>query len=153
MTNLSSNACMRASTSFFPFTGGFMRSCNAFLSVFCFLFAIQASAANTNMHIEIEHLLQFVKNTDCAYERNGEKHSGVEAAKHIQKKYDYYEDDIDSAEKFIELSASKSTMSGKPYLIYCPNQEVITSQAWLRFALTQYRQRQAQSNKADDLAY
>jgi len=91
------------------------------------------------MQIEIAYLLNFVKNTNCQYERNGDKHNGVDAAKHIKKKYDYYEDDIKSAEQFIELSASKSTMSGKSYTIYCPNEPSISSQLWLLEALKAFR--------------
>lgn len=91
------------------------------------------------MQIEIDYLLNFVKNTNCQYERNGDKHSGVNAAKHIKKKYDYYEDDIESTEQFIELSASKSTMSGKSYTIHCPNEPSISSQQWLLEALKAFR--------------
>ena len=38
---------------------------------------------------------------------------------HIKDKYDYYRDDIHSAEDFIALAASKSAMTGKPYLVKC----------------------------------
>ena len=34
---------------------------------------------------EIAHLLNFVANTTCQYERNGTMHDGVEAQKHIKK--------------------------------------------------------------------
>ncbi len=40
--------------------------------------------------------------------------------KHIKRKYDYFEDDIDSAEDFIRLSATKSTISGSKYHIKYP---------------------------------
>ena len=38
-----------------------------------------------SMQNEIDHLLVFVKSTDCQYERNGDMHSGADAAEHIQK--------------------------------------------------------------------
>jgi hypothetical protein len=88
---------------------------------------------------EISYLLNFVKNTNCEYERNGKKHKGKEAAKHIKKKYDYYEEDISSTEEFIELSASKSSMSGKAYKIHCANKAVINSQDWLLNELAHFR--------------
>ncbi|MCU7960244.1 MAG: DUF5329 domain-containing protein [gamma proteobacterium symbiont of Bathyaustriella thionipta] len=91
------------------------------------------------MQNEIDHLLEFVKNTDCQYERNGDLHSGPEAVAHIRKKYNYFKDDIDSSEKFIELSASKSTMSGKFYMIHCADQPSIKSQQWLLQELHRYR--------------
>ncbi len=38
---------------------------------------------------------------------------------HIEKKYNYYRDDIHNTEDFIKLSATKSTMSGGYYTVKC----------------------------------
>lgn len=95
----------------------------------------------SNMQGEIEHLLDFVNNTQCKYERNGTSHSGKDAVEHIKKKYNYFMDDIDSTEEFIELSATKSTMSGKYYLIACEGKSKIRSQDWLLKELRHYRLR------------
>lgn len=92
-----------------------------------------------DMQKEIDYLLGFVENTDCQYERNGKLHSGKEAAEHMKNKFNYFKDDIDSAETFIELSATKSTMSGKYYLVHCPNHPTIRSQEWLLRELNSYR--------------
>ncbi len=94
-----------------------------------------ASAA-TN---EIEHLLNFVANTKCQYERNGTMHTGSEAVKHIKKKYDYYKDDIKTTEDFIRLSATKSKMSGKHYKIHCNNEKPEKSQIWLLAEIHKFR--------------
>ena len=91
------------------------------------------------MDDEIDHLLQFVEQTQCQYERNGNMHSGKEAAEHIKMKYHYFKDDIDSTEKFIELSATKSTMSGTFYLVHCPDRPPLKSQTWLLEELNNYR--------------
>lgn len=91
---------------------------------------------------EINHLLHFVKHTQCQYERNGTLHSGVDAVAHIKKKYDYYKDDIKTTEDFIELSATKSTMSGKAYQVHCPNKKAITSKQWLLDELATFRKTQ-----------
>lgn len=88
---------------------------------------------------EIEHLINYVKNTDCLYERNGTKHKGYEAVEHIRKKYEYYEDDIESTEDFIRLSAKESTMSGKPYKVHCEGKQVVTSESWLLKELNHIR--------------
>lgn len=88
---------------------------------------------------EIQHLVQYVTSTECIYERNGDKHSGKEAAEHILKKYEYYADDIESAEDFIEYSATKSKMSGKKYKIHCQGQPSVTSAEWLLIELKSYR--------------
>ncbi len=79
-----------------------------------------------------------VQNTKCAFERNGDRYSGVDAIKHIQKKYDYYSDDISSAEDFIRLAASKSTFSGKEYYIVCDSAHTKSSQ-WLLDTLHAFR--------------
>lgn len=90
---------------------------------------------------EIDHLLAFVENTGCQIERNGKLHAGPDGVEHIRKKYNYFKDEIDSAEKFIELSATKSTMSGKYYLVLCEGGQKITTRDWLLQELKNYRGR------------
>ncbi len=90
---------------------------------------------------EVEHLIRYVEQSGCLLERNGSKHSGKDAADHIQKKYDYYRDDITSTESFIEYSASKSALSGKAYKVYCPGKSVMETRQWLLVELAEYRKR------------
>lgn len=80
---------------------------------------------------EVEHLLNFVASTSCIINRNGSLHTGPEALSHIRKKYTYFRDKITSTEKFIELAASKSTLSGNVYTVQCKDRKVITTQEWL----------------------
>ncbi len=89
---------------------------------------------------EIAHLLKFIEVSECKYERNGTKYKGAEAVKHINRKYQYYFDDIKSTEDFIKYAATKSAMSGKHYKIYCPDSTVIKSRDWLLIELKKYRQ-------------
>ena len=93
----------------------------------------------SDMQNEIDHLLTFIENTECQYERNGEMHSGTDSVEHIKKKYNYFKKEIDSAEKFIELSATKSTMSGQYYMVLCEDSQKIRSQEWLLQELKYYR--------------
>lgn len=93
---------------------------------------------------EIHFLKQYIQNSDCHFNRNGDIHSATEALKHIEKKYQYYQSDITSAEMFIEKSASKSTMTGKAYTVICPaaqgmGQQTLSSKTWLLRALSRYR--------------
>lgn len=88
---------------------------------------------------EIDHLLKTVKNTECIFERNGNKYKGSQAFKHIKKKIDYYKDEINSAEKFIELTATKSMMSGQYYMIECKGNKIIKNKKWLLDELMKYR--------------
>ncbi|MCP4296739.1 MAG: DUF5329 domain-containing protein [Proteobacteria bacterium] len=101
---------------------------------------ISSSAwAGSSMQKEINYLINFVLNSDCLFIRNGSEHTPEEAVAHIKKKYAYFESDINSAEKFIELSASKSTFSRKAYQIQCRGSGKIPSQKWLLDELSKYR--------------
>lgn len=84
-------------------------------------------------------MLKFVEATECKYERNGEMHAGKETAEHIKKKYDYVKDKIVSAEDFIELSATKSALSGNKYPVYCEGEVVRDSNLGLLDELDNYR--------------
>lgn len=88
---------------------------------------------------EVLHLLDFVISTDCSFERNGSKHSGEEAYKHIKRKYEHFKNKITSTEEFVEYSATKSTVSGKEYLVYCETDAPVTSKDWLLDELGTYR--------------
>ena len=68
---------------------------------------------------EIDHLLGFIAASPCVFIRNGVSYDGTAAVAHIKDKYDHYRADIHSAEDFIALAASRSTLSGKPYLVTC----------------------------------
>jgi len=99
---------------------------------------------------EVNHLLNYVKTSNCTINRNGSEHKGEKALKHIENKYNYFRDDIKSTEDFIEYSASKSTMSGKAYMVSCPNNErfkkPVKTQVWLLDELNRYRLISKQSN-------
>jgi hypothetical protein len=88
---------------------------------------------------EVEHLLEFVRQSDCVMVRNGSEHEGEKAASHIQKKYGHFEDDITTTESFIKYSATKSTMSGKYYTVKCPDGKEVRSQDWLLEELAVFR--------------
>ena len=94
---------------------------------------------------DINHLLAFVANPSCQYERNGSVYDGARAEKHIKKKYEYFKDRINSAEDFIKYSATKSTMSGKQYKIYCENMATQNSSDWRLDELKKYRESQTSS--------
>jgi hypothetical protein len=78
-----------------------------------------APALAASPEAEIEHLLGFIAASPCGFIRNGVAYDGAQAMAHIEDKYDYYRDDIRSAEDFIALAATRSALSGKPYLVTC----------------------------------
>ena len=90
---------------------------------------------------EIDHLLNFVRQSNCKMFRNGKLYGGVAAAAHIEKKFDYYLDEIHSTEKFVELSATRSLLSGKFYMVRCGDGDRIRARDWLLRELADFRRR------------
>lgn len=88
---------------------------------------------------EVLHLLEFIRNSDCMIERNGQRYDGENAYSHVKRKYDYFRDEIKTSESFIEFSASRSTMSGEFYLVLCGNGSAMRTQEWLLEELRNYR--------------
>jgi hypothetical protein len=95
--------------------------------------------AVTESHEEIAHLLDFVAKSPCAFIRNGKAYPAAEARTHLERKYAALKDRIRTAEDFIDLAASRSSVSGESYRVRCnPGQEQETS-AWLRSELLRFR--------------
>lgn len=88
---------------------------------------------------EISYLLDTVKMTECKYERNGDLHDGYEASEHMNNKYNYYKKKIKTAEDFIRLCATKSTMTGKKYRILCKDDQAYNSDEWMNEKLEEFR--------------
>ena len=93
----------------------------------------EARAAASPARAEINALLDRLEASGCKFERNGSLHSGKEARKHLLKKLAYMEDrgTVESTEQFIDLAASGSSVSGKPYLVKCGNAAPVQSKVWL----------------------
>ncbi len=89
---------------------------------------------------EIAHLYEFIGESGCVFVRNGREHDSVEAREHIRRKYGYVRDRVSTAEEFIEYAATKSTVTGKAYLVRCEGREVPAGE-WLRAELDSFRQR------------
>jgi hypothetical protein len=66
-------------------------------------------------------------------------YNGSDAKKHIQRKFEYYHGEIKTAEDFVRLAATKSTMSGKYYKIHCSKSQPILSKTWLLTELIIFR--------------
>jgi hypothetical protein len=96
-------------------------------------------SGNDSLAESINYLLSYVKQSDCIFIRNGKEHTTQDALSHIQKKYDHFRDEIKSPEDFIRLTASKSLLTGKPYLIKTKDGNILKSETWLLKALEAYR--------------
>ena len=109
------------------------------ITFLCFMTTSVLADVSPDKRHEVNYLLNFVKQSQCVMERNGSQHKGIAAMRHIQTKYDYFRDDIENTEDFIKYSATKSTMSGKYYMVYCPGKPEQKTSQWLLKALELYR--------------
>lgn len=88
--------------------------------------AFAALAAPTpKAKAEIAGLMDALSSSGCRFQRNGSWHDATEARNHLQRKYDYLlkKDKVDSAEQFIDRAASRSSMSGRAYMVRCDGKE------------------------------
>ncbi|MDQ0126642.1 hypothetical protein J2W17_005628 [Pseudomonas lini] len=90
---------------------------------------------------EINGLLDFVEHSECRFVRNGSEYPGPRARAHLEKKLNYLEGKnlVNSAEDFIDLAATKSSMSSRPYEVRCPG-GVEPAGIWLKRELQRQRQ-------------
>ena len=109
---------------------------------------VWADVSDADSH-EVQHLLEYLRTSGCAMERNGGKHNSEDAYSHVKKKYEYFRSRIRSSEDFIEYSASKSTMSSKYYLVHCEGQPAMRARDWLLEELHDYREKNRDGRIAD----
>jgi Family of unknown function (DUF5329) len=83
---------------------------------------------------DIDYLLGRIEQSSCQFVRNGTTHPPADAAEHLRKKRTAARREM-TPEQFIENIASKSSMSGEPYLIRCKGQADEQLGVWLRRAL------------------
>ena len=102
----------------------------------------QPAASGNDLPLTVAYLIDFVADSDVAFIRNGKAHTSKEAAKHMKVKYDHFKKEIKTPEDFIRLAASKSEISGRPYLIRTKDGREMKSADWLAGALKDYRMSQ-----------
>lgn len=88
---------------------------------------------------EIEYLINAVSESGCTFVRNGKDHTAAKAADHLQMKATKGKRYYVTTEEFIERIASKSSWSGKPYLIQCDGKPAETAGSWFTRALATLR--------------
>ena len=104
----------------------------AFL-LFAFPSPAPASESGSLEAEKIRYLIFSVETLQGAtFIRNGTEHSPRDAAEHLRMKLKKAGKRVQTAEDFIRLCASRSFLSGKPYLIKYDNGTVIQTEAFLR---------------------
>lgn len=115
------------------------------LFIACLFFtasAVQAASASgdsSSMDTEIDFLIQSVANSQCTFVRNGKEYSGADARDHLQLKRRNGKRYYKSTEQFIDRIASKSSWTGKDYLINCDGKGTVTAHDWFTRALAEFR--------------
>jgi hypothetical protein len=117
------------------------------------LLASGTAIAQTPSHAtnrEIVQLFAALESSKCEFYRNGSWHNAQRASAHLHQKYSYLlkKGLVTSTESFIDLAASKSSMSGKPYLVRCGAAQPITSKLWFTNRLKELRGRPAGANNS-----
>jgi hypothetical protein len=102
-----------------------------------------AAELSSSAKAEIDALLNRLGTSNCQFYRNGSWHSGSEARDHLQMKLEYLVEKglITDSEEFIKEAGTKSSISGQPYKVRCPNQTEQPSAVWLDSELHKMRQK------------
>jgi len=117
-----------------------VRAIVAFASM---LMSIAGLAAPTvaPVRAEIDALLARLEASGCRFGRNEEWHAGADARAHLLRKLEYIEKygTITTTEQFIDAAATKSSVSGTPYVVQCGSAASVPGSAWLAAQLKQLR--------------
>jgi hypothetical protein len=96
-------------------------------------------SAAESLEQTIQYLLDYVGKSNATFIRNGQTHTPAEAMTHIKAKYEHFKAEIKTPEDFIRLSASKSLLSGQPYLVRAGDGKEMRLDTWLTDALKAHR--------------
>ena len=104
-----------------------------------------ARSSPPSVDAEIAGLFEALEQSGCRFARNGQWYDAARASKHLERKLDYLrgKGSIESTEAFIELAATGSSRSGKPYLVRCGEADAEPSRAWFLRQLQALRSRRA----------
>jgi len=109
-------------------------------SVLTFLLtAAIAVALDPQTKAEIDELITYVQMSGVRFIRNGSEYSGAEGAQHLRDKLARAGDRVKTTDDFITGIASKSYLSGKPYLVKFPDGHTQPTGEWLRAHLAKAR--------------
>ena len=88
---------------------------------------------------EIDELITYVQTSGVRFIRNGSEYSGAEGAQHLRDKLAKDGGHVKTTDDFITGIASKSYLSGKPYLVKFPDGHTQPTGEWLRAQLAETR--------------
>ncbi len=110
------------------------------ITAFFFLAPANSHGKETDpLDTTVQHLLDHVTHSDLTFIRNSDRYTAKEASEHMESKYEHFRDKIKTPEEFIELCATLSLLSGKPYLVIKEKGETVRTSEWLSAELEAYR--------------
>ena len=82
-----------------------------------------------------------MQSASCQFNRNSSWYSATEAQEHLSKKLAYFEERgaIKTTEDFITVAATKTSLSGKQYLVHCAGMGPTESNVWMQEQLKAVR--------------
>lgn len=98
----------------------------------------------------IQYLVDYVAGSGLTFIRNGSSHPAPEAAEHMNTKYQNLKSRVSSPEDFIELCATRSLITGRPYEVVTKDGKTILTGEWLRQRLAEYRSQQVMREEQPD---
>jgi len=107
------------------------------------LTAALAVALDPQTKAEIDELINYVQMSGVRFIRNGSEYSGAEGAQHLRDKLAKAGDHVKTTDDFITGIASKSYLSGKPYLVKFPDGHTQPTGEWLRAHLAETRKKKS----------
>jgi hypothetical protein len=106
------------------------------------ILALFSAAVNAQENVEkkkIAFLISSVENLKGAvFIRNGAEYDGKAAAEHLRLKLKNAGGRVQTADDFITLCASRSYMTGSPYMIRLSDGKTIKSEEYFRKKLKEY---------------
>ena len=108
----------------------------------CMLLFVSPGVAEPTEKVDttIQYLMKTVSGSGLTFIRNGNRATPEKAAEHMSRKYEHFRDDIETPEDFIELCATKSLLTGKPYMVVDGQGRERRTSDWLRTELAEYQE-------------
>jgi len=97
----------------------------------CVIFAACLGAAATEKH-RIDSAIEAVEQSGLTFIRSDREFDGPAAAEHLRSKLDRRQQHVRTFDQFIEQVASRSAISGVPYLVKFPDAKTMPLATWLR---------------------
>jgi hypothetical protein len=118
-----------------------MKKYISMLFIVLVLLVVCAYAQDSREAAKIQYLISSVRALEEGkFIRNGKEYDARSAADHLRLKLKAAGDRVRTAEDFITLCGSKSSMTGEPYLIWFPDGTTVKAEVFLRKKLMTFPQ-------------